>query len=114
MNLLAIEIDLDSFFDVNLIVFTTISFAFSVVIITFLVFALRPLNRAKIIQGKTPEKISTMYIRLLIYGFAQFMAFVTDVFFSYIRARLQATLIHNYCISDPYVLQVSICTIQRF
>ena len=81
MELLAIEIDLDSFFDVNLIVFTTISFAFSVVIITFLVFALRPLNRrAKIIQGKTPEKISTMYIRLLIYGFAQFMAFVTDVF----------------------------------
>ena len=81
MNLLAIEIDLDSFFDVNLIVFTTISFAFSVVIISFLVFAFNPLNkRARKAQGKSPEKISTMYIRLLIYGFAQFMAFVTDVF----------------------------------
>ena len=81
MNLLAIEIDLDSFFDVNLIVFTTISFAFSVVIITFLVFAFRPLNkRARKAQGKSPEKTSTMYIRLLIYGFAQFMAFVTDIF----------------------------------
>lgn len=81
MNLLAIEIDLDSFFDVNLIVFTTISFAFSVVIISFLVFSFRPLNkRARKAQGKSPEKVSTMYIRLLIYGFAQFMAFVTDVF----------------------------------
>ena len=81
MNVLAREIDLDSFFDVNLIVFTTISFAFSVVIITFLVFALNPLNkRARKAQGKSPEKTSTIYIRLLIYGFAQFMAFVTDVF----------------------------------
>lgn len=81
MKLLAIEIDLDSFFDVNLIVFTTTSFAFSVVIISFLVFALRPLSsRARIAQGRLPEKINTMYIRLLIYGFAQFMAFVTDVF----------------------------------
>lgn len=81
MNLLAIEIDLDSFFDVNLIVFTTISFVFSVVIVSFLVFALRPLNsRASIAQGKIPEKINLTYIRLIIFTFAQFIAFVTDIF----------------------------------
>ncbi len=81
MELLAIEIDLDSFFDVNLIVFTTLSFVFSVIVISFLVFALRPLNKkARIAQSKLPEKINITYIRLLIYGFAQFIAFVTDVF----------------------------------
>lgn len=81
MKLLAIEIDLDSFFDVNLIVFTTISFVFSIVVISFLVFALRPINsRARIAQGKIPEKLNLTYIRMLIYGFAQFIAFVTDVF----------------------------------
>lgn len=81
MKLLAIEIDLDTFFDVNLIVFTTISFVFSVVIIAFLVIALRPLSsRASIALGRIPEKLSITYIRLLIYGFAQFIAFIADVF----------------------------------
>lgn len=81
MNLLAIEIDLDAFFDVNLIVFTTLSFVFSVAIISFLVFALRPLNRrAAIAQGKIPEKLNITYIRLIIFGFAQFIAFVADIF----------------------------------
>ena len=81
MNLLAIEIDLDSFFDVNLIVFTTISFVFSVIVIAFFVCALKLISaRAASAQGRLPEKLNMVYMRLLIFVFAQFIAFVTDVF----------------------------------
>lgn len=81
MLLLAIEIDLDSFFDVNLVVFTTIAFLSSVVITTLLVFGLRPITaRARIAKGLEPEKLNLTYLRLLIYGFAEFIAFVSDIF----------------------------------
>lgn len=81
MKLLTIEINLDSFFDVNLIVFTTFSFLFSIVITTFLVFALRPLNaKARIMNGLAPEKLNITYLRLITYGFAELIAFITDIF----------------------------------
>ena len=81
MLLLTIEIDLDSFFDVNLVVFTTIAFLFSIVIITSLVFGLRPINsRARMAKGIEPEKLNLVYLRLIIYILAEFIAFVSDIF----------------------------------
>ena len=81
MQLLVIEIDLESFFDINLIVFTTIAFLFSVVVTTILVFTLRPLTaKARTEKGKTPEKINTVYLRLIIYYLAEFIAFMSDIF----------------------------------
>lgn len=81
MLLVTTEIDLSAFFNVNLIIFTTIAFLFSVLIITLLVFGLRPItNRAKEAKGLAPEKINLVYLRLIIYILAEFIAFVSDIF----------------------------------
>lgn len=81
MLLVTTEIDLNSFFDVKLVVFTTIAFLFSVLIISLLVFGLAPINRkAKKAQGLEPEKINVIYLRLIIYILAEFIAFVSDIF----------------------------------
>jgi len=81
MLLLAIEIDLDSFFDVNLVVFTTIAFLFSVLAVTLLVFGLRPITaRARIAKNLAPEKLNITYLRLIMYILAEFIAFVSDIF----------------------------------
>ena len=81
MLLTTTEIDLNSFFDVKLVVFTTIAFLFSVLIISLLVFGLAPINRkAKEAQGLEPEKINVIYLRLIIYILAEFIAFVSDIF----------------------------------
>ena len=81
MLLTTTEIDLNSFLDVNLVVFTTIAFLFSVLIISLLVFGLAPINRkAKEAQGLEPEKINVIYLRLIIYILAEFIAFVSDIF----------------------------------
>lgn len=81
MLLLAIEIDLDSFFDVNLVVFTTVAFLFSVLAITLLVFGLKPINaRAKKAKELAPEKLNIIYLRLIMYILAEFIAFVSDIF----------------------------------
>jgi hypothetical protein len=81
MLLLAIEIDLDSFFDVNLVVFTTVAFLFSVLAVTLLVFGLRPITaRARIAKDLAPEKLNITYLRLIMYILAEFIAFVSDIF----------------------------------
>ena len=81
MLLLAIEIDLDSFFDVNLVVFTTVAFLFSVLAVTLLVFGLKPISaRAKRAKGLAPEKLNIVYLRLIMYILAEFIAFVSDIF----------------------------------
>lgn len=81
MLLTTTEIDLNSFLDVKLVVFTTIAFLFSVLIISLLVFGLAPINRkAKQAQGLEPEKINVIYLRLIIYILAEFIAFVSDIF----------------------------------
>lgn len=81
MLLITTEIDLNSFFDVKLVVFTTIAFLFSVLIISLLVFGLAPINKkAKEAQGLEPEKINVIYLRLIIYILAEFIAFVSDIF----------------------------------
>lgn len=81
MLLLAIEIDLDSFFDVNLVVFTTVAFLFSVLAVTLLVFGLRPITaRARIAKNLAPEKLNITYLRLIMYILAEFIAFVSDIF----------------------------------
>ena len=81
MLLITTEIDLNSFFDVKLVVFTTIAFLFSVLIISLLVFGLAPINRkAKEAQGLEPERINVIYLRLIIYILAEFIAFVSDIF----------------------------------
>lgn len=81
MLLLAIEIDLDSFFDVNLVVFTTVAFLFSVLTVTLLVFGLRPITaRARIAKNLAPEKLNITYLRLIMYILAEFIAFVSDIF----------------------------------
>lgn len=81
MLLTTTEIDLNSFFDVKLVVFTTIAFLFSVLIISLLVFGLAPINRkAKEAQGLEPERINVIYLRLIIYILAEFIAFVSDIF----------------------------------
>lgn len=81
MLLTTTEIDLNSFLDVKLVVFTTIAFLFSVLIISLLVFGLVPINRkAKEAQGLEPEKINVIYLRLIIYILAEFIAFVSDIF----------------------------------
>ena len=81
MLLTTTEIDLNSFFDVKLVVFTTIAFLFSILIISLLVFGLAPINRkAKEAQGLEPEKINVIYLRLIIYILAEFIAFVSDIF----------------------------------
>lgn len=81
MLLVTTEIDLNSFFDVKLVVFTTTAFLFSVLIISLLVFGLAPINKkAKEAQGLEPEKINVIYLRLIIYILAEFIAFVSDIF----------------------------------
>lgn len=81
MQLLAIEIDLESFFDVNLILFTAFAFLFSVIVTSALVFILRPLSaKAKLVKGLVPEKMNLVYLRLIIYILAEFIAFILDVF----------------------------------
>lgn len=81
MLLLAIEIDLDSFFDVNLVVFTTVAFLFSVLAVTLLVFGLKPITaKARIAKGLAPEKLNITYLRLIMYILAEFIAFVSDIF----------------------------------
>lgn len=81
MPLLAIEIDLESFFDINLMLFTTFGFVFSVILTSALVFIIRPLSaKAKIVKGLMPEKMSLTYLRLIIYILAEFIAFVLDIF----------------------------------
>lgn len=81
MLLTTTEIDLNSFFNVKLVVFTTIAFLFSILIISLLVFGLAPINRkAKEAQGLEPEKINVIYLRLIIYILAEFIAFVSDIF----------------------------------
>ena len=81
MLLTTTEIDLNSFFDVKLVVFTTIAFLFSVLIISLLVFGLAPINKkAKEAQELEPEKINVIYLRLIIYILAEFIAFVSDIF----------------------------------
>ncbi len=81
MLLLAIEIDLDSFFDVNLVVFTTVAFLFSVLAVTLLVFGLKPINaKARIAKGLAPEKLNITYLRLIMYILAEFIAFISDIF----------------------------------
>jgi uncharacterized membrane protein YozB (DUF420 family) len=81
MLLLTTEIDLNSFFDVNLVIFTTIAFLFSVLAISFLVFGLIPINKkAKLAKKQEPEKLNIVYLRLIIYILAEFIAFVSDMF----------------------------------
>ena len=75
MPLLTIEIDLSSLFDINIIVFTTLAFVFSVVVTIFLVFGLRPITtRARKANDLEPEKLNLMYV------FAEFIAFISDMF----------------------------------
>lgn len=81
MPLLTIEIDLSSLFDINIIVFTTIAFVFSVVVTIFLVFGLRPITtRARKANDLEPEKLNLTYLRLIMYVFAEFIAFISDMF----------------------------------
>lgn len=81
MLLLTIEINLDDFFDVNLVVFTTLAFLSSVVITAVLVFGLVPITRkARLARNIEPEKLNLTYLRLIIYILAEFIAFVTDIF----------------------------------
>jgi quinol-cytochrome oxidoreductase complex cytochrome b subunit len=81
MPLLTIEIDLSSLFDINIIVFTTLAFVFSVVVTIFLVFGLRPITaRARKANDLEPEKLSLTYLRLIMYVFAESIAFVADMF----------------------------------
>ena len=81
MPLLVIEIDLESFFDINLILFTTFGFVFSVIVTSALVFILSPLSaKAKIVKGLMPEKMNLIYLRLIIYILAELIAFILDIF----------------------------------
>jgi quinol-cytochrome oxidoreductase complex cytochrome b subunit len=81
MPLLTIEIDLSSLFDINIIVFTTLAFVFSVVVTIFLVLGLRPITtRARKANDLEPEKLSLTYLRLIMYVFAESIAFVADMF----------------------------------
>ena len=81
MPLLAIEVNLESFFDVNLITFTILAFGFSVIVTSTLVLILRPLTvKAKIRKGAHPEKMNLVYLRLIIYILAEFIAFILDIF----------------------------------
>lgn len=81
MPLLAIEINLESFFDVNLITFTLLAFGFSVIVTSALVLILRPLTvKAKLRKKVLPEKMNLVYLRLIIYILAEFIAFIIDIF----------------------------------
>lgn len=81
MQLLAIEINLESFFDINLILFTAFALLFSVIVTSALVFILRPLSaKARLMKGLTPEKMNLVYLRLIIYILAEFIAFILDIF----------------------------------
>ena len=81
MKLLAIEINIDSFFDVNVMVFSVIAFIFSVAMTSVITFLLRPLTiKADIVKGRISEKINVTYLRLIIYVLAEFIAFVSDMF----------------------------------
>lgn len=81
MKLLAIEINIDSFFDVNVMVFSVIAFIFSVAMTSVITFLIRPLTiKADIAKGRISEKINVTYLRLIIYVLAEFIAFVSDMF----------------------------------
>ena len=81
MTLLAIEVNIDSFFDVNIFIFSVIAFMFSVVMTSIITFLVRPLTiKANTAKGKVSEKINTTYLRLIIYILAEFIAFVSDTF----------------------------------
>lgn len=81
MTLLAIEVNIDSFFDVNIIVFSVIAFIFSVTMTTVITFLVRPLTlKADIIKGRVSEKMNVTYLRLIIYVLAEFIAFISDMF----------------------------------
>lgn len=81
MTLLAIEINIDSFFDVNVMVFSVIAFIFSVAMTSVITFLLRPLTiKADIAKGRISEKINVTYLRLIIYVLAEFIAFISDMF----------------------------------
>jgi cell division protein FtsL len=81
MPLLAIEIDLSSFFNINIIVFTTIAFVVSVIVTILLVLGIRPITaRARKANNLEPEKLNITYLRLIIYIFAELIAFVSDMF----------------------------------
>lgn len=76
-----IEIDWNSFFNINLIVYTTLAFLFSVIVTILLVLATRPLNkRAAIAKKRPPEKLNVTYLRLIIFLLAEFTAFIADIF----------------------------------
>ena len=81
MTLLAIEINIDSFFDVNVMVFSVIAFIFSVAMTSVITFLIRPLTiKADIAKGRISEKINVTYLRLIIYVLAEFIAFISDMF----------------------------------
>lgn len=81
MLLLAIEINLDDFFDVKIVVFTIIAFLFSVIVTVILVFSIRPINKkARLAKNRQPEKLNLTYLRLIIYILGEFIAFVADIF----------------------------------
>ena len=81
MALLAIEINIDSFFDVNIIVFSVIAFVFSIAMTSLITFLIRPLTlKADIVKGRVSEKINVTYLRLIVYVLAEFIAFVSDMF----------------------------------
>lgn len=81
MTLLAIEINIDSFFDINVMVFSVIAFIFSVAMTSVITFLLRPLTiKADIAKGRISEKINVTYLRLIIYVLAEFIAFISDMF----------------------------------
>lgn len=76
-----IEIDWSSFFNMDLIVFTTLAFLFSVIVTIFLVIATIPLNRRAAIANKRPtEKLNVTYLRLIIFLLAELTAFIADIF----------------------------------
>lgn len=67
--------------DSTMILYTTLAFLFGLSVITFLVFSLIPLNsKAAVARGREPEKINVTYLRWLIFAFATFIAWITDVF----------------------------------
>lgn len=81
MTLLAIEINIDSFFDVNVMVFSVIAFVFSVSMTSLITFLVRPLTlKADIVKERVSEKINVTYLRLIVYVLAEFIAFVSDMF----------------------------------
>lgn len=67
--------------NLELMMFITFAFLFGLIVIIILVFGLFPLNsKAAVAKGREPEKMNTVYLRLIMYIFAMFIAWVTDVF----------------------------------